>query len=651
MNKNAIVVLLIAALVLATSVDLRARGLGSSLGFSGGGARPSIGLSGGGMVRPSARPSAPSLSRPSQPSFSRPSIGQRPTTSLPGRLPSGGTTRPSIPSTGNRPNFGGGARPNLPTTGNRPNIGGTRPSIPSIGTLPGFGGSTRPSIRPGFGNQPGGIERPSQLPNRPGLGTLPGSNTRPVPGVRPGIPERPAIPDRPSQLPSRPGTGTLPGIGNRPGFGIRPPVERPSQLPSLPGLGNRPEFGGRPGIGYRPGFGIGPSRPPLNDRVDGIRDRLANRPMPLPATPHDRWRDWYNQYHGKWHHGHWHGTWRPGNYWGYWWSNYPVLTTFGLTAWTLNRTGWAFGYCNYYNPYAGAVVIDNSVYDYSQPLVMLPGESALSGDPQDTSPPPDVPPEAFTAFDQARRDFYAADYEAALNSTDKALKEIPTDAVIHEFRALTLFALGKYQDAAATLYAVLSVGPGWDWTTMYGLYPNADDYTEQLRALESYCTTNRNDPAARFVLGYHYLTMGHEPEAAEQFKTVLSITPDDQLAAQLLLQVDPQAELPQAAKRVEPPKPQIKVEESQLEGAWTATRGTNTFSMNLKNDNTFLWTYATGGQPQEVSGVWGVDEDGILALEMNDQDVMLAQVIPQANTLDFYMLGDTTGAEPLKFSK
>ena len=42
---------------------------------------------------------------------------------------------------------------------------------------------------------------------------------------------------------------------------------------------------------------------------------------------------------------------------------------------------------------------------------------------------------------------------------------MPNDASLHEFRALVLFALGQYEQAAATLYAVLSNGPGWDWTT------------------------------------------------------------------------------------------------------------------------------------------------------------------------------------------
>ena len=61
---------------------------------------------------------------------------------------------------------------------------------------------------------------------------------------------------------------------------------------------------------------------------------------------------------------------------------------------------------------------------------------------------------------------------------------------MHEFLALAYFAQGKYQQAAAPLYAVLSVRPGWDWTTLSGMYPDVDTYTRQLRALEAYVRSN-----------------------------------------------------------------------------------------------------------------------------------------------------------------
>src|SRR5262249_54567464 len=138
-------------------------------------------------------------------------------------------------------------------------------------------------------------------------------------------------------------------------------------------------------------------------------------------------------------------------------------------------------------------------------------------------------------FDAARQAFYQGDYAGALASTNKALAAMPSDPIIHEFRALVMFAQGKYKDAAAGLYSVLSVGPGWDWTTLSSLYPNTDVYTKQLRALETYVTQNPQASDAHFVLAYHYLTTGAKEAAAKQYQAIYKQTPQDNLVKQLLL--------------------------------------------------------------------------------------------------------------------
>ncbi len=324
----------------------------------------------------------------------------------------------------------------------------------------------------------------------------------------------------------------------------------------------------------------------------------------------------------------------------------------GLTTWAINRTGWAFGYSDYYNPYVGdSVYVDNSVYNYSQPLVLAPGEQTLGGDPG-VAAAAEVPAAALTAFDTARQEFYDGNYEAALQSTNEALKDDPYDAVIHEFRALTLFAMGKYQDAAATLFPVLSVGPGWDWTTMVGLYPDVATYTQQLRALEAFVGKNPDDSAGLFVLAYHYLTQGHDEAAASQLQRLLKLTPNDPVAMQMLLEVDPDAKLPNPPKEIQPPKPSAPVEPSQVEGSWKAERDGRQFVMDLKMDGTFSWTYSQDDRAEKVTGFWDVDEEGVLTMEMNDEGVMVAQVLPQGDgKLDFYMVGDTQGNPPLSFVK
>src|SRR5262249_57315751 len=107
-------------------------------------------------------------------------------------------------------------------------------------------------------------------------------------------------------------------------------------------------------------------------------------------------------------------------------------------------------------------------------------------------------------FDQAREAFKAGDYAQALKKVDEALQKLPKDAALHEFRALVLFAQGQYQQAAATIYSVLAVGPGWDWTTLSSMYSNVDVYAKQLRALEAYRKQNPGAADAAFLLAYHY---------------------------------------------------------------------------------------------------------------------------------------------------
>ena len=184
----------------------------------------------------------------------------------------------------------------------------------------------------------------------------------------------------------------------------------------------------------------------------------------------------------------------------------------GLSSWNYGPMLYNWGYSSYDNPYydpSTMVVQQPIVYDYSQPI-----------DPTVTPPAQSVNDQALLLFDEARARFKAGDMEFALRLTDQALGKLPNDSALHEFRALVQFALGRYDEAATALYAVLSVGPGWDWETLIGLYPNVDVYTQQLRALESQVQQNPQSTASRFVLAYHYLTTGHVEAAIPQLREI-----------------------------------------------------------------------------------------------------------------------------------
>lgn len=186
---------------------------------------------------------------------------------------------------------------------------------------------------------------------------------------------------------------------------------------------------------------------------------------------------------------------------------------------------------------------------------------------------------------------------------------------------------------------------------MSSLYPSVDIYTSQLRTLEEYRNVHPDESAPRFVLAYHYISTGYDEAAASQLEKIVKLNPKDELSRNLLLSLDPDADIPKPDIPA-PPKPEVPIQRAQLVGQWTAQRDGDQFVMNLQDNGDFTWTYKpSNGDESKVSGVWAVDEESVIALDMGEDNVMLAQLNLTDGKLVFYMLGDTKGAEPLKFNK
>ena len=187
---------------------------------------------------------------------------------------------------------------------------------------------------------------------------------------------------------------------------------------------------------------------------------------------------------------------------------------------------------------------------------------------------------------------------------------MPNDATLHEFLALVLFAQGKYEPAAAPLYAVLSVGPGWDWTTLIGNYSDSNVYTEQLRGLEAYVKANPASAQSRFVLAYHYITQGHGDAAAKQLKEVVSLQPGDSLSAQLLGKLHPAGAAPPSALSQTQP-----FDAGKLTGDWVAQGPQNAkINLSIKDGGGFAWTVALPGKPPRTIAGTSTVADGVLTL-------------------------------------
>ncbi|MDA1161894.1 MAG: hypothetical protein O3B13_02205 [Planctomycetota bacterium] len=381
------------------------------------------------------------------------------------------------------------------------------------------------------------------------------------------------------------------------------------------------------------------------DREDWQEHRNQNREdrQDYRGGAREDWQNWhdnnYSQHYG-WHHGCWHDGWH------HLWDEHPVAAAFGLTWWGANTMSYMFGTSAYANPYYFESSSGGGI-DYSQPQVVV--EQPAS----DSSPakPADVPEAGLTAFEQARASFLAGDFDAARQQTDEALKLMPHDAVIHEFRALTLFALKRYSEAAAVLHSVLAVGPGWDWTTMSQLYSSTEVYTEELRALESWSRDHASLPEGHFVLAYHYLTCGHEEQAASELKLVVKALPDDAVSAHMLSQLTNGDTAATGSKAAEAPAARsVSIKQESLIGRWTAKVGDSAYKLELSDDGRFNWSFTSKEGDQGVLGVYAIN-DSTLAMEPDGGGVMLAELRLDGTQLSFQQVGDDPGAAPLKFER
>jgi tetratricopeptide (TPR) repeat protein len=390
-------------------------------------------------------------------------------------------------------------------------------------------------------------------------------------------------------------------------------------------------------------------------------------------------------YHGYWNGnygfggGGWGGGFGPGWGWGlgggYGLGGYGFGGGYGfrplgwgLGAWGLGALAYNSGYLGYFNPYYGAGsgfgYGGGGGYSYAQPIpVNFSASTAVVAN---------GPGSADEILNAAIAAFKQSDYDAALDIINKGLAGHPNDSVMHEFRGLVLFARGDFQQAATTIHAVLAVGPGWDWTTLSSLYANISQYTEELRALESYVRANPQDGASRFLLGYHYMSAGHTAAAAKQFQQVVTLVPADRVAGDMLKMISAPMTAQAAAGQQPTPQPPAEtepgptaaastdaapaatpVDPATLAGTWKAAREDGSkFEMTLTPEKTFTWKFSQKQQkPQEFTGTYTV-EVNVLALEKKEGGSLIAEVKPGGpKNFNFKLVGGPPEDKGLDFSR
>jgi len=523
-----------------------------------------------------------------------------------------------------------------------------------------------------------------------------------LPGDLANRPDRPVGPgpggNRPGLGGNRPGLG-----GNRPGIGGDRPVTLPGDLanrPDRPGglWPDRPGRPGRPGIGgNRPGIGDGnifwnsgnwnsgntwfsnnnaiSNNSFTNVNVGGWQNAGGwGYPGWHGGGWCDNWNHGYvNPHYGGWYNSCWSGNW--GGSWGGWWAPVALgLSTWGLantvSGWGLN-SGWlGYGAGGYVNPYYAAMpatVVASAPYDYSQPIVVnnyITSDVAPNAASAAQAAPAPAADASDAVVDDALAKFKAGDYMAALAGLDKAVRLAPRDSVLHEVRALALFALGRYPEAAAALNSVLAVAPGMDWTTVSNIYGSVDAYTQHLRTLEAFCRTNPGDAAAHFVLAYHYLVGGHAELAAQALQVVVAKQPGDMVAKRLLQALQPPpaeepAPVPAAAAPAADGKAEAAAEaappsgpETDLVGTWKASTGDDTVELTITADSKFTWKSTPKGRPAiELSGTIDTARDAI-ALVSEKAGTMTGKVVSKgADAFEFTLAGAPADAKPITFQR
>jgi tetratricopeptide (TPR) repeat protein len=379
-------------------------------------------------------------------------------------------------------------------------------------------------------------------------------------------------------------------------------------------------------------------------------------------------------------------------------SYFPTWGAYDYSSWGLESVATPWLYADYSNPYVTpetqTIVVQQPVpvqaanetvatpapavaFDYSKPIgVTEPAREPAAVD------------SAQETLAAARESFKAGDYARALALADQALVQTPNDPILHEFRALALFALKRYTEAAGTAYAFLTAGPGWNWATMVGLYPDAETYNNQLRELEAYVGQNPNAAAGRFLLAYHYMVQGHKDAAASEFQNVVKLEPNDQLSARFAAALGAKAPPPppklpaqlaqagdtSAAKPVDlaqaeagaapqpspeggsgtaedlPPPP---APPQHLQGQWSAKPNQKTsIALALNPDGTFAWTVTQNGKSQTIQG-WAGYQDEILTLAQETGPPLVGKITlePDGNRFAFKPPGTPKAVAGLSFEK
>jgi tetratricopeptide (TPR) repeat protein len=437
---------------------------------------------------------------------------------------------------------------------------------------------------------------------------------------------------------------TIPEI-SRPGGGIMRPD---NSIPSItrPGGGiTRPE--NRPDWGNQWGNWGNWNQPNINNNNVNVNINRNIWTSPNWSYRPNYWGSrpwWCGRYHHRWHHGSWCFGW--GNGWNRSWANGVV---WGVAAWSMGNWIFNSGYHTFVNPFPAPPVINSAgvtIINYTVPITVAAAEFP----PGDEASELAAAEKAKGEMEVALASFKLGDFKAALSAVDNAIAVVPGDPAMHEFRALVFFAMGRFNDAAGVLNPILASGPGWNWTTMTGLFESQDEYVALLRKLEEHQLANPDSAAASFLLGYHYLVLGHLEQALELFAHSAKLEPTDLVSAGLrdLIRDSINAEGTEAGDDETPPPAPVSPE--KLVGTWKSeVPNDGTITLELTKEGGFTWSFDKTGNSGRLTGDFGIYDANLLVLIAEDAQMVGEVTFTGDSKFSFVLAGGPRGGPGLTF--